>query len=818
VDTPQAEDARRAAARAGTAVHVAGGVALATLVAIGASVWAFNVALTQSRTRARVTVEIARLAHQIASLAVDREAGVRGYLLTGDTLSLAPDRAARVALAADLDSLGALTGDDPPRQHLVDEISTRLRRWEIEFAEPAIEARRRGPVATATLAPNLAGKVQFDAIRAAMQQFLTAEDAEHVVRMRAVDAAQRTATIAVLLEIVVLAAIVVFFGQRVLAQTRLLERQQRDLAAHAEDLEAQAIQLEEQAVELEQQSDEARALTTQLEASNEGLHHALAEADRARETLATERQFLRQVIDTNPNCIFAKDRAGRFTLVNRAVADIYGATIDQLIGRTDADFNTNPEEVEAFRRDDLAVIDRLETRQIPEERVTDASGGVHWLQTVKRPIVGSDGRADQVLGVSTDITDRKRLEAQLLQAQKIEAVGRLAGGIAHDFNNLLTVITSYTGLVFEQLPEGDPLRGDVGEIRKAADRAARLTSQLLAFSRKQIAMPRILDINVVVVDLDKMLRRLISEDIDLRIVPGAERVFVRADPGQIEQVIVNLAVNARDAMPNGGQLLIEISTAQIGVEVGRRLFPPPAGEYAVITVSDTGAGMDAETMSHIFEPFFTTKPPDKGTGLGLSTVYGIVKQAGGDVRIQSRVGEGTRIKIFLPRIPAPDPTTAPLSVLQPACPKDGGTILLVEDDPALCSLAQRVLAGVGYLVLAAPNGTEALALAGTYDGVIDLVATDVVMPGLSGSALVERLIATRPDLKILFMSGYTDDDVVRRGIDGVSSRFLQKPFTPEVLLRHVREALAGGGAVASGVPPGNTPGGTITGRPTAATS
>jgi two-component system, cell cycle sensor histidine kinase and response regulator CckA len=651
-------------------------------------------------------------------------------------------------------------------------------------------------VGAAVLAPTLAGKVQFDAIRAAIQRFLTAEDAEHTARLRAVDATQGTATVAVMLEIAILAGIVLFFGRRVLTQTRLLERQQRDLTSHAEDLESQAVQLEEQAVELEHQNEEAQALTAELGASNEGLQHALAEADRARETLAAERQFLRQVIDINPHYIFAKDRVGRYTLVNRAAADVYGTTIEQLIGRTDGDFNPNAEEVEAFRRDDLAVLERLETRQIPEERITDASGAVRWLQTVKRPIIGSDGRADQVLGVSTDITERKRLEAQLLQAQKIEAVGRLAGGVAHDFNNLLTVITSYTGLVIDQLPVGDPLRDDVGEIKKAADRAARLTSQLLAFSRKQIAMPRVLDINVVVTDLDKMLRRLISEDIELRIVPGSERVFVRADPGQIEQVIVNLAVNARDAMPNGGQLLIEISTAQIGPEIGRRLFPPAAGDYAVITVSDTGAGMDADTMSHIFEPYFTTKPPDKGTGLGLSTVYGIVKQGNGDVRIQSKPGEGTRIRILLPRVPAPDPAVLPPTPPQPATCRDGGTILLVEDDPALCALAQRVLTGVGYVVLAAPNGADALALSETYAGAIDLVATDVVMPGMSGSALVERLIRARPDLKILYMSGYTDDDVVRRGIDGIASRFLQKPFTPEVLLRHVREALMGEGLVA----------------------
>jgi len=605
-----------------------------------------------------------------------------------------------------------------------------------------------------------------------------------------VSAWQRAATLTVIFEIVVLAAIVVLFGRRIVAQTDLLEQHRRDLAARADELEGQAIQLEEQAVELEHQTDEAQSLANRLEVSNDGLQRALGEADHTRARLASERQFLRQVIDINPNFVFAKDRDGRFTLVNQAVADAYGTTIEGLIGKTDADFNRSTEEVEAFRRADATVLDTLATLQIPEERITDASGAVRWLQTVRRPLVGPEGRAEQVLGVATDITERKRLEAQLLQAQKIEAVGRLAGGVAHDFNNLLTVITSYTGLVLEQLAPDDPLREDVGEIKKAADRAARLTSQLLAFSRKQIAQPRVLDANVVIADLDKMLRRLISEDIELRIVTGPGQVYVRADPGQIEQVIVNLAVNARDAMPNGGRLMIETSTVEIGPEVGRRLFPPPPGEYALIVVSDTGVGMDADTMSHIFEPFFTTKPPDKGTGLGLSTVYGIVKQAGGDVRIQSQPGRGTWVRIYLPRITAPDAAIHSVCGPGPAKTNGRGTILLVEDDPALCALAQRVLVAVGYTVLAAPNGPDAVALSEHYQGDIDLVATDVVMPVMSGRALVERITAQRPGAKVLYMSGYTDDDIVRRGIGATPSTFLQKPFTPDVLLQHVREALA----------------------------
>jgi PAS domain S-box-containing protein len=605
----------------------------------------------------------------------------------------------------------------------------------------------------------------------------------------AVSTWQRAATLTVVFEIVILAGIVVLFGRRIIAQTDLLEHHRRELSARADDLEGQATQLEEQAVELEHQTDEAQSLAGRLEASNEELQRALGEADQVRARLAAERQFLRQVIDINPNFVFAKDRDGRFTLVNQAVADAYGTTIDAAIGKSDADFNRSAEEVGAFQRADATVMDTLTTLQIPEQRFTDATGAVRWLQTVRRPIVGPEGRPEQVLGVATDITERKRLEAQLLQAQKIEAMGRLAGGVAHDFNNLLTVITSYTGLVLEQLPPTDALREDVGEIKKAADRAARLTSQLLAFSRKQIAQPRVLDLNVVIADLDKMLRRLISEDIELRIVTAPGQVFVQADPGQIEQVIVNLAVNARDAMPNGGRLQIEISSVAIGPEIGRRLFPPPPGDYALIAVSDTGTGMDADTMSHIFEPFFTTKPPDKGTGLGLSTVYGIVKQAAGDVRIQSQPGRGTRVRIYLPRIAAPEPAVESIDRPGAIKTKGRGTILLVEDDPSLCALAERVLAAVGYTVLSASSGPAALALSDRYQGQIDLVATDVVMPLMSGRALVERISARRPSAKVLYMSGYTDDDIVRRGIGATPSTFLQKPFTPEVLLQHVRDAL-----------------------------
>jgi two-component system, cell cycle sensor histidine kinase and response regulator CckA len=599
------------------------------------------------------------------------------------------------------------------------------------------------------------------------------------------------ATTALVVEVTILAALLLMFGRRILAQTAALVAQRDALQVHAMKVEDQAAELSARALELERQTREAKALARRLAAANEELEGAVVAADDAWDALAAEQRFLRQIIDVNPNFVFAKDRAGRFTLVNRAVADAYGTTVHALIGKTDADFNPRSEEVDAIRRTDLDVLQSLATRYIAEERLTDATGAVRWLQTVKRPIIGDDGQADQVLGVSTDITERKRLETQLLQAQKMEAIGRLAGGVAHDFNNLLTVITSYTGMIIDDIDPDDRHRADLEEIKRAADRAARLTRQLLAFSRKQVSQPRTLDLEIVLRELETMLRRLIGEDIELEIRYSPDPLFVKVDPGHIEQVIVNLAVNARDAMPDGGRLVIETAPVTITAAPSDPLSPLPAGEYVGLTVSDTGTGMDRETMSHLFEPFFTTKPAHLGTSLGLSTVYGIAQQAGGDVRVESVVGTGTRMQVVLPRLHAVEstPREAPPSGGSPR--RTSGTILLVEDDPALCVLSRRVLASRGYTVLAARDGNEALAISDSHADPIDLLATDVVMPGMNGGALVQRVTALRPDIKVLYMSGYTEDDVVRRGIAAFSAGFLQKPFTPDVLCERVAEVLGG---------------------------
>jgi PAS domain S-box-containing protein len=514
----------------------------------------------------------------------------------------------------------------------------------------------------------------------------------------------------------------------------------------------------------------------------------ITERKRAEETLQQQREFLRQVVDTSPSFIFAKDRQGRFTLANTAVAAAYGTTVESILGKTDADFNPRTEEVEAFRRDDLEVMDSGRERVIPEEVITDASGKRRWLLTVKRPLLGPDGRADQILGVSTDITERKQTEDQLRQSQKIEAIGRLAGGVAHDFNNLLGVITGYADLLLKDIGAPHPGARRVHEIHNAADRATALTRQLLAFSRKQVLQPRVLDLNVVVGDMEKMLARLIGEDIQIIARFATELGRVKADPGQIEQVIMNLAVNARDAMPHGGKLILETTN----VELDENYLPthPGAkpGPHVLLAVSDTGHGIDAETLPRIFEPFFTTKEQGKGTGLGLSTVYGIVKQSGGYIMVYSEVGHGSTFKVYLPRV---DEEAAAAAGEVPAEPlaRASETILLVEDEKSLREMVREILEEGGYTVLEGGSPEEALAAARSHSGPIHLMLTDVVMPRMGGRDLAAELAALRPGLRVVYMSGYTDNAIVHHGVLDPGTHFLQKPFTADALLRKIRTAL-----------------------------
>jgi signal transduction histidine kinase len=388
-----------------------------------------------------------------------------------------------------------------------------------------------------------------------------------------------------------------------------------------------------------------------------------------------------------------------------------------------------------------------------------------------------------------DLTRQRRLEDQLAQAQKMEAVGQLAGGVAHDFNNLLTVIMSYSSMLLMDMEAANPMRGDIQEISNAAARAATLTRQLLAFSRKQVLQMQAVNVNEVVTHVEKMLRRLIGEDISLSTHLDPDLAHINGDSGQLEQVLLNLAVNARDAMPNGGALTIATGNVDLSDEHGDRHMGAAPGKYVMLAVTDTGGGMSKEVQQRLFEPFYTTKGPGKGTGLGLSTVHGIVKQSGGDVYVYSELGHGTTFKVYFPRLSAEAELIATTAEHAAITPRGTETVLLAEDDEALRALGERVLSAFGYNVLVARTGAEALRIVAEHKGRIDLVATDVVMPEMNGSQLVAKVLKARPGIRVLFMSGYTDDEVVRRGVIDGQTAFLQKPFTPDLLAQKVRQVL-----------------------------
>jgi CheY-like chemotaxis protein len=371
----------------------------------------------------------------------------------------------------------------------------------------------------------------------------------------------------------------------------------------------------------------------------------------------------------------------------------------------------------------------------------------------------------------------------------MEAVGRLAGGVAHDFNNLLSVILGYAEISLQDLRPGEALRDDIAEIKRAAERGAGLTQQLLAFSRQQVLAPRVLDLAEVVAGTENMLRRLVGEDVDLNLLAAPGAAWCRVDRGQVEQVVMNLVVNARDAMPAGGQIAIETSAVELGAAYAHHHLEAAPGPYVLLSVSDTGAGMDAATQARIFEPFFTTKEKGKGTGLGLATVFGIVKQSGGHLSVDSRLGGGTTFKVYLPRVAAesePAPVAAPTTVS-----RGSETVLLVEDEDALRDLARNVLRRNGYRVLVAANAGEALLHCEQFGATIDLLLTDVVMPQMNGRQLAERLAPMRPEMGVLYMSGYTGDSIVHHGVLDSGISFLPKPLTPAGLLKKVREVLDG---------------------------
>jgi PAS domain S-box-containing protein len=507
----------------------------------------------------------------------------------------------------------------------------------------------------------------------------------------------------------------------------------------------------------------------------------------AQENLRHSELNFRSLVTNAPYGICRCDSAGKILDVNPAFVELLGhAAANELIGQHI--FGLYADNDKWF---DLADFLRSSAPFKGLAAEWKRKDGTTTVVRVSGRSV-TNGRAEGVVFelFAEDVTERRALEQQLRQSQKMEAVGRLAGGIAHDFNNLLMVISGYSEFLLERLGDEPRLRGPAQEIASAAERASSLTRQLLAFSRKQMLAPRIVDLNTVATENLKMLTRMIGEDIDLVLLPDPGLWPVRADAGQIEQVIMNLAVNARDAMPSGGKLTIETSNVALDDEYARIHAPLRPGDYVMVAISDTGAGMDSETQSHIFEPFFTTKGT-KGTGLGLSTVYGIIKQSGGYIWVQSEMGKGTTFKIYLPRVAGTGETATQVATpVETQKPEPGTeTILLVEDEANLRYLARQYLEKQGYKVIEAADGAVAMQIAVAHDKVIHLLLTDVIMPGMNGRELAQRIAEIRPNVKILYMSGYTENVIGHNGMLDAGVRLLQKPFTLRDLRSKVREVL-----------------------------
>jgi PAS domain S-box-containing protein len=521
-----------------------------------------------------------------------------------------------------------------------------------------------------------------------------------------------------------------------------------------------------------------------------------------RRRAEAERERLTMAIEQTGEMVVVTDVQGRITYVNPAFETVTGFGRNEVLGRNPRLLRSGKQDGEFYR----GLWTTITSGHVWNGRMVNRKqdGTLYTEAATISPVRDAAGRITSYVAVKRDVTKMLAQGAQLLQAQKMEGIGRLAGGVAHDFNNLLSVMLSYTEFALEGLLEGDPRREDILEVKKGAERAAALTRQLLAFSRMQVLQPVVLSLNQVAAGLEKMLRRIIGEDIDYVQRLGPDAGLVLADPGQVEQVLLNLVVNARDAMPEGGALTIETANVEVDAEYAALHLAVKPGPYVQLTITDSGVGMDRQTLARVFEPFFTTKTRDRGTGLGLSTVYGIVKQSAGNIWVYSEPGRGTTFKIYLPRVPSASLSMVAVRGAAPMRITGSETILVVEDEDALLKVARRALKSAGYTVLTAGDGEQAMQALARHVGEVQLLLTDVIMPRMGGRELALAVQAMRPSIKVLYMSGYTDEAIVHHGVLEAGINFLAKPFVAADLLGKVRRVLDGDDPAPSLPAPGPT--------------
>jgi PAS domain S-box-containing protein len=716
----------------------------------------------------RLVGEVARDAY---ALTLERRSWAHERLNAGPGRETAPGRADGALLDSTLRTLSALTADNAEQESRVRQIAAAVRSWNSAFVAPAVagtlDLRNASQADAATFGP----------VRTVFAQFLTAEDVLYDSRRDYNLLLGLLALAAMLVPGGMLAALVVAAGRR--------------FGGQADQLADQQDQLEEQAVELEQQVQELEVTNTELAETVVAEKHARDQAEFEVRERQRHAALLDAAMASSPIGLSLLDRDLRYIRVNHAIADITGISPAEHVGRTLREVNP------ALSPDIEAALFRVVETDQPLQnfemmRNGSPAGETRHLLLNVYPVKTAAGESLGVGVAVVDTTEQRVLLAQFHHAQKLEAVGRLAAGVAHDFNNLLTVIRSYCDLALLEMPDGAQGREEIKEIRSAGERAAALSRQILALSRKQAILPRALPLGDALGDMESMLRRVTGDSVQLEVRLDDPLGTVHIDPTHLEQVLMNLVINAVDAMPDGGRVVIEAANAVVSEADAKPAIGIKAGDHAVIAVRDSGTGIDDETLQRIFDPFFTTKPQGKGTGLGLSTVYGIVRDAGGHVRVESALGHGTTFRVYLPaEFPRglPELRHTPDAVHAPAMAREGETVLVVEDEDALRGTLVRILRRRGYVVLQAAHGGEALRVSQGHDGRIDLMLTDIHMPGMHGRDLVARIHVERPGLRVLFTSGSpsADGEDVRQIVSPYD--FIAKPFTIDELAMAMRHAL-----------------------------